>query len=444
MSFGSFLKRFFGRSEAVTASFSQPRQNPPASPKIPSSSTTPKREPGVVVFRDEIIGERSRIAGYRFVTRRTDSQQPVSTESVVEALLADNLLSFAQRRLALIPITATDWRNADFSRLKAPRSTLLVTPPVLRSEIPAWLATLEEIKSSGMRIGLTNLAATEHQDALPLADIVLISFSATHLEAFEKLAKTIAAIKPAIEIATDGVGSWVEHRVCRAAGVHYSLGGFAAAPDDDIKAEKLNQSRLVLIEMLNLLRQEASVADLVAVAKRDPGVTVKILDMANSPIAGLSTPVGSLEQALLIVGRETLYRWLSLGIFRAGSDGRDETLLEIALRRARFLELVAAGNRPNQHCDELFLVGMLSVLDSLLCIPMAAALEKIFLPQVVLDVLLHTTGPYNNYLRLALAVEKGRTEHAGRITSELGIPSEKLDESYSAAQSWVEEVLQTN
>jgi len=205
--------------------------------------------------------------------------------------------------------------------------------------------------------------------------------------------------------------------------------------------EKLTQSRLILMELLNLLRQNAEISALAAVAKRDPGVTLKIIEMANSPLSGLTAPIASLEQALLILGREVLYRWLALSIYRTSNDGRDETLLEIALGRAFFLEQVAVGCRSKQESDELFLVGMLSLLDILLGLPMTKAIDGIILPQAIIDVLVKSEGPYARFLLLALAREKGRNDQAVKFATDIGLSEKQLMESGIAASMLVEDAL---
>ncbi len=143
----------------------------------------------------------------------------------------------------------------------------------------------------------------------------------------------------------------------------------------------------------------------------------------------------------MVLGRDMLYRWLSLGIFRAGSNPRDETLLEIALNRARFLELVGQGVRSKQECDELFLVGMFSLLDSLLGMPMAQVIEWMTLPEVVRQVLLHCEGPHGRFLMLAMATEKGRTDKVARLAEQMGISLETIADSRTEALAWAEEAM---
>ena len=443
MSLGKLLKTFFGGSDTPSISddpFGRDKPLPTASIEQQPLDAPPLAP--VVVHRDEIIGERSRITGYRFQARRVGSSVPPPPVQAVAALMADNVRLIAERRMALIPLAVLDWSAADWRPLIAPHTTFLleVTPNDENGE--AWLAVIDEIKSAGGRIALGSAVIDHQRTVIGRTDLVIIDYRAYAFETFERLAKKLKATYPHLLLAVDNIASWAEHRLCQSLGIRASLGGFAATPDDEDKKDKLNQSRLVLIEMLNMIRQNADLIDLVPVAKRDPAITVKLLNMANSPMAGLSFPVGSVDQALMVLGRDAVYRWLSLGLFRAGSDGRDETLLEIALLRARFLELVASPVCSKKECDELFLVGLLSLLDSLLGLPMKQALERIALPEKVVNVLLKNEGPFGRFLMLALAMERGRYELTTKIAEQLGLTEDSLDRCRAEAAAWVEDALQ--
>jgi len=144
----------------------------------------------------------------------------------------------------------------------------------------------------------------------------------------------------------------------------------------------------------------------------------------------------------MVLGREQLYRWLSIGMFRTGaSSPRDEVLLELALARGRFLEILGQENLAKPECDELFLLGLLSLLDSLLGLPMSAVVEKIHLSPDLKAVLLSSSGPLGRYLMLAIAVEKGNIGNVARLAGQLGYPLELIESASIEAIRWAEEAV---
>lgn len=410
---------------------------PAGRPPAPAAAQSPH----CLVQRDEMLDARSRIAGYRFSVRRVGSTLSPTFDETVAALRAENLAAFAQRRLALLPVSVADSHRAGMRQFIAPNTFFLVASPAAGEDWGAWQHAVEALKAAGGKVAIDDAAAAE-KTALAQADLCMLDFRSYALENFERLLRRLTRGEAALSVAVDGLSAWAEHRLCMDRRATYTLGGFAGQPDEAESGERLNQSRLVLIEMLNLLRRDADVTEIAAVAKRDPLVAVKVVAMANAPILGLSAPVASLDQAMLVLGRTTLYRWLSVSMFRAGADGgRDESLLEMALWRGRFLELAAAGQHARPECDELFLVGLFSLLDTLLGMPMARVVERMTLPAAVRDVLVDSAGPYGRHLMLALAVEKGRFDHASRIAGTLGIDEAALESALRDARTWAEAAL---
>ena len=446
MNLGSFFKRIFTTGSDDTSRinpdpFGRDKAMPSAPPAKDSISQT---FPRALLHRDEILDAKSRICGYRFYVCPLE-EMPCSgrTAAYVDALKAESIARFAERRLALLPLNIDEWRRHDFRSLIAAHTVFLISVPPDRPLSSGWIESLQTIRDVGARIALKNFDPAP--DRLPLLDIAsLLLIDARHysLLNLERLVNMLRQQRPALELIADNVASWPERRHLVSLGVHYCMGGFAATIDEEDKSDRLNQSRLVLIELLNLLRSDAELTELTAIAKRDPGVAIQLVNMANSPLSGMTKRVGSLEQAIMVVGRDQLYRWLTLSLFRVGSHReRDEALLELALGRARFMELVAERRLNKQQVGEVFFVGLLSMLDSLLAQPLEQILDRLNVVEQVASVLLRSEGPYAPYLLLALAVEHGQTRQAAELSNTLGLDATELQDSQIAAINWAEEAL---
>ncbi|HEX8989286.1 MAG TPA: HDOD domain-containing protein [Rhodocyclaceae bacterium] len=411
----------------------------PTAPAARAQAAAPAEAPGAPAAmpkREEVLDARGRLAGYRFSRGAALAGMP-GDGSYLGALAAANLKAFADRRLTIISASLSECLSEGFAALVGPRTVF---------ELSAWLsgseAALERIRQAGAGIAFPVAAV----GTVPLlaGDIAVIDFSAYDFASFERAAKALKAQFPGVILAAENVATWSERRLCQALGIEYALGGFLATADTEDTSDKLNQSRLVLIEMLNLLRAEADAAAVAEVAKRDPGVAVQVLAMANSPVLGLASPIVGIDQAIMVLGRETLYRWLAVAVFRAGSGDHDEALLEVALARARFLELIGQLGLSKKEADELFLVGLLSFAEALLGQPMEHLAKRIHLPQPVEDVLVRSEGRYARYLRLAMVTERGDGARARELAEAVGIEAETLDAYRGVAQLWAEEALRQN
>jgi len=439
-----FIKRLTGRQAPALVNDDPFGRDlvPPAS--VPQSVPTPQREvPPAVLQRDEIIDARTRIAGYRFAARLPGSPNESNARVTHEVLCSNNVAAFAERRLALIPIGIQDWHRFDYRPLIGVHTVFLLDPPADPEQVGPWQEVAASIRLAGARVAMNSVDISNNRELIrESADLLLIDFPAYALPNLERAVKALKREQPKLELIAENVSRWPEHRLCISLGVAYSMGAFTTCSDEEDQSGEISQSRLVLIEMLNLLRQDADLGDIANIAKRDPGVALKLVAIANSPILALSQAVTSIEQAIMVLGREQLYRWLSMAMFRAGAGSpRDEVLLEIALARGRFLELAGRNRHTKAECDEFFLVGLLSLLDSLLGVPMARIVERLQLSDAIKAVLLHSDGPLGRYLMLAIAVEKGRVENVARLADLLGIPLMDIELASTEALAWADDAV---
>lgn len=447
MGLGSFLGSLFGREidgkSPVRGEVARQEIPKPETPQQASTGSMGREEADAILHREEMLDSRGRLCGYLFSMKPLEEQVYFSEQQFFNALQAAGIPAFAQRRMVVVPISADGVVFGRHQSLIAPQMVFLLD--TRRSDVTTegLLGRLSAIRGSGCK---TALAGTSYAaDELPLlaeVDIAFLGLADFSLSKFQKLAQDLRAVAPKVALCVEGVQTWAEQRMCASLGFDYFMGEFLATPDELETEKKIDQGRLTAIELLNLLRSEAELSELVEVAKRDPGITFCLLRVANSPASGLITPVSTLEQAIAVLGREQLYRWLAVSMFRIGNvRGRDEALLEVALTRARLLETLEAPGLSKAERDELFLIGMLSLFDVLLAMPMHKVLEKMHLSEAVLEVLLRSAGPHGKFLMLALAIEKGRMSQAANLAAELGIETSSLDSTSRAAFAWAQDAL---
>ena len=403
-----------------------------------------RRDALPLVMREEVLDAKGRIAGYRFSTAWSASREPALTRATVDALQHEKVDAFAQQRMAVIPVLAYNWFRAGHAKLVGPRTVFLLDapPPGIKS-VERWREVCRAIRAAGGRAAVSGIEVGRDHDALlDQVDLFHLDFPSYSLEHFETAMARIRRDYPGKDILVSGLADWAERGLCVAHGAAYCMGPFTTSPEATNRPGQVSQSRMALIEMLNLLRRDADLAEITEVVRRHPEVALKVVAMANSPLQGLSRPVASIDQAVMILGRQELYRWLSIAMYRSGGDApRDAALLELALSRGRFLELAGAAHLSKLECDELFLVGLLSLLDCMLGMPMARILEHLRLSDAMSAVLLKSDGPLARYLALAIALEKGQAEAVSRYAGQIGLPEDVVAEAWSAAFVWSSETL---
>lgn len=204
------------------------------------------------------------------------------------------------------------------------------------------------------------------------------------------------------------------------------------------RPRRVDHDRIRVIRMLNMAAQHAEIIELDLVIKRDPILAYKLLAYINSPLSGLDHQLESIAQALMFLGYEPLYRWLTALLFTTGVRGpRDRLLLQQALVRARLMELLALRCMSHKEADLLFIVGMFSLLDALLNQPMAQAIEPLNLTEQVKTALLTGDGPLATIMHLGIALEGAQWYKADELARSLGLNADQVNPLLVEAMTWV-------
>jgi EAL and modified HD-GYP domain-containing signal transduction protein len=230
-----------------------------------------------------------------------------------------------------------------------------------------------------------------------------------------------------------------DFKFCHDAGFDCFQGYYFARPET-VSEKAINPGQMNLTELLNLVGRNAEAAEIEAVFKRDPVLMVKILGYINSPAMGLSRKVTGIPQALALLGYRQLYRWVALLLYTAGSSVIPPALTLTVLTRSRFIELLGKAKLPRQEQDNLFIVGMLSMLGIILETPLENVVGKLHVPESISRALLKREGVYGPFLELAEACENCDAQRMDEISAGLEFTAEDVNGAHLAAISWAEAV----
>ena len=194
---------------------------------------------------------------------------------------------------------------------------------------------------------------------------------------------------------------------CTRAGFTWFSGDYALAPRPGEGQDGTSRRRI--LGLLALLATDADSRELELLLKQDPALSYHLLKLVNSAAFAVNTTITGYAQAIAVLGRRQLQRWLQLLLYaRTGADGLPNLLLPLAALRAGQLEVLCkrdGGDRDAQ--DMAFMSGAFSLLDRLLGMPMAEILADLHLPAHVSAALLEREGVLGQRLLLA---ERGPDE----------------------------------
>jgi EAL and modified HD-GYP domain-containing signal transduction protein len=276
----------------------------------------------------------------------------------------------------------------------------------------------------------TPLLLDDYDAALDVPAGVKLRFALADARRFPHL-----PVVPAIPIATgladlDEFEDAVDHGYVGAAGWFFLRGHVPGA-------SKLNPSLAQIIHILNQVRQNAEVSEIEITLKQNISISFKLLRYINSAGFGLSKQIDSFRHAVTLLGYDKLHKWLSLLLVTASHDPAAPALMQTAIARGRFMELIAEGRVPARQLDNLFITGSFSLLDVLLGTQIDAVLKEMNLPVAICEALLNRNGPYTPYLELALACENDGADLVTRADA-LGVSIEHINRAQVGALAFAD------
>ncbi|WP_426075036.1 EAL and HDOD domain-containing protein [Janthinobacterium sp. DSP2-3-3] len=188
----------------------------------------------------------------------------------------------------------------------------------------------------------------------------------------------------------------------QALGVSWFAGDYALHHARQQSEPEDATSRKRLLALLGLLARDADAHELEVPLKQDPSLSYHLLKLVNSAAFGFTAPITSFSQAITLLGRRQLQRWLQLLLYaRQQDDGKIHALLPLAAVRAAQMEALCqlrGGDRDAQ--DLAFMAGVFSLLDVLLGMPMPDIIATLNLAPEVSAALLERNGELGTLLAL--------------------------------------------
>ena len=204
--------------------------------------------------------------------------------------------------------------------------------------------------------------------------------------------------------------------------------------------DKLNPGHAQIVRILNLVRRNAETKEIEAALKQDVTLSYRLLRYINSAGFGLSCEIESFRHAVAILGYDKLNKWLSLLLVTASRDPSAPALMQTAIARGRFMEIIGQSFFDKAKLDNLFITGAFSLLDVLLGTRIDAVLDQMNLPEAVTEALLRREGIFGPFLDLALAYENDTVEVVLAKATALGLSTTLLNHAQLEALAFADAV----
>ncbi len=431
--------------------FSNKRNNLPlGSPEVPDESAAPpqasagEHESGLVLYsaRQPILDRDSNVFGYELLFRsgsenRYTAADPdwASATTLEQSASAFGLDRLVGDRRAFVNLS----RGALLAEyhLLLPRERIVVE--LLESIEPdeEVLAACRRLKASGYLLALDDYAGDARSE--PFLEIV--DFVKVDLRQWNRALDPRALVplrRRGLQLLAEKVETPAEQQAALAAGYDLLQGYFYCRPQM-VEVRDLPPSKLSVLRFLaETSSPQTSFARLEELFRADVGLTVRLLRYLNSAAFGWRHEIGSIQHALELMGERPLRRWASMLALMSLCDDRPHELLVTALSRARFAERISAPSGLPEHEHELFLAGMLSLVDAMVGRPAIEILEGLAVPVSVRNAVLEHATPLGPVLDMVTAYQRGDWQGLDESRRDCLITDHQLDEAYVDSLAWAE------
>ena len=394
------------------------------------------------IGRQPIMDEKQQIIGYELFFRHSADAESAVFEDEFKAyssVLMNTIGGIDMQwllgdKLAFINVNEAMLKS-EFLELMPPKRTVL---EILRTVTPSaeTVERCQNLREQGFKIALDNPhLSAETSPLLSCADYIKIDVQTLNSAELQKTYNQLHA--SSVKMIAEKVETDAQFEDCKRVGFRL-FQGFHFARPETFTSKVINASFDSVLNILNTVSQDGEIKDIEAGFKKDTALSFKLLRYINSVGFGLSCEIQSINHALTILGRKQLYRWLTLLMVTAGENSTPPALMKTSITRGRLTELLGESYFEKHDRDNLFIVGVFSLLDAILKMPMETVLEKIQLPETVSEALLTRSGIYGPFLQLTEACEDSDSKKILEIAELLQFDATKVNECHIAALAWVE------
>lgn len=201
----------------------------------------------------------------------------------------------------------------------------------------------------------------------------------------------------------------------------------------------LQPESMLIMQLMQMLQRNEDVRQIETALKHDAVLTYRLLRHINSPAIGPGVEIQSLRHAVTMLGYSHLFRWLTLLLATSNASSSAPFMTRKAIMRGRAVELLGKSMLTPTDSDNLFVVGMFSLIDQLLGVPMEQVLGRVQLAESVQQAILTRGGVYGPFLALAESCERDASE-AARLSEDLFMSAGQVNAAQLSALVWSQEV----
>ena len=406
-------------------------------------STSEPAHPSLVtrfVGRQPVLDSAGRTFGYELLYRAGWENRAefmdgnVASATVIDAALTVGLDSLCSGKRAFVNCTEELLISRDVVLLPVQSAILEILESVPAT--PEVIQACCELKEAGYMIALDDYVdSAERAVLLQFADVIKLEPQCAVPEVVRSLRGRCGR---GVRFLAEKVETWEQVRSMADAGCDLFQGYFFARPKI-IGIREVRPFSASYLRIMRLLSAEHfDFAQVAEALKTEPSLCYRLLRYLNSCRFAFRGTIQSLSHALALTGELNFRRWLAVATLAIAGAHACNELLQTALIRARFCELLA----PTVGCreEDLFLTGLLSLFNVVLDVPTEQLVAELAVSAEVRSGLLGSTTMIGGCRELASAYCSGDWSAVVAIASFAGIDTALLPDIYLKTLAWARDL----
>lgn len=390
--------------------------------------------------RQPILTAEERVFGYELLFRSgaenhfSCSDPTDATRSVIDmssllglGVLCDNSHAFINctREILL----------SEFISLLPPENLVLEVLNTVPADEEVMLAC-SQLKKTGVKIALDDYTVDDPREPLAyFADFIKVDLKQNSMT---DAGIIVAAHRAVCRMIAMKVETRQDFQFAKKAGFQLVQGYFFRRPQM-VRTWTGSSNRAIHLALLNaVLKEDLDLEKIEDLIKKDATLCFRLLRYLNSPMFGFRSEICSVRQALMILGENETRRWCRLAVTIEMAQSRTSDLMLSALTRARFCELL--GPNVVDGAVDLFLLGLLSMMDAILEIPMTSVVSALSISQDIKLALLQKECSMTPLYHLMLAVEAGEWFTVTNLCEEMHLSEMLVSDAQWKAMEWAQQV----
>jgi EAL and modified HD-GYP domain-containing signal transduction protein len=399
----------------------------------------------ICFIRQPIVDREQNVFGYELLFRDgsddvlgridpgTQPQQLAARKSHISGLQ-----TVCEGRKCVVPVSTQQILQEDYTSLPAASTVLELTES---DKLDTTLATAcETARKAGYSIALKDFVIEPRQQPLlDCIDLLKVDFTSVTNEHHRRIVECSQTHR--FETLAENIQTPDDFQHAVDLGYRFFQGSFYCQPNLN-ESKQLATSAMQFLRLLQAVNQpELQIDQIDALIRQDVTLSVKLLKYLNSSIFSLRSKVGSIRQAVALMGHRPLRNWVSLITVGELSAHKPRVLMNMSLIRAKFCEAIGTQALPPELASSCFLMGILSLLDAILDQPMPLLLEQLSLTTEITAALQNGASPLRQILELVKALEDGDWRWINGLNHQLGLQEETIFREYRNAVVWASDVF---